>query len=99
MSEFRVGDRVRVRRLDALLAAFGLADNDIGTVVIVDDDPSGIGVAWDRNIGGHDLYGRCTHGHGYWMRASQLAIYNDEQPEEQFEPVTEDELFRALLEK
>lgn len=80
---------------------FGISTHDIGTVVSVDDaDRYDIGVAWDRDLGGHDLYGNCADGHGLWVAGYALElVLHDELLDEQFEPVTEDELFRALLEK
>jgi len=72
---FAVGDRVR-----ALYSVGSLCCNgEIGTVMAVlsEDD---IGVAYDNDIGGHDLDGRCKDGHGWWSSESFLEKYYEDLP-------------------
>lgn len=74
--EIHIGDRVRV--ID--LFAGQRLSNRCGTVVQLKDaswtTPAGwnIGVAFDENIGGHDLNGACTEGYGRWGYGCEVAV-------------------------
>jgi hypothetical protein len=64
---FAIGARVIMideSRVDRHLVPRGTK----GTIMAVEQRPeSALGVAWDLDIGGHALQGRCPHGYGWWV--------------------------------
>ena len=67
---YTVGDRVVAAR-DIATQNGEIHIGDEGTVCNSID--SSIGVAWDRNIGGHDLSnGLCEDGHGWYMNRHDI---------------------------
>lgn len=90
---FNVGDRVEciVDHPDdnkLLLAGY------FGTVCVLDSGPHCVGVCWDEEIGGHSCWGACEYGHGWWMRPSEIELYQECDDE----PFSFDEQeFKALL--
>ncbi len=72
MTKFKVGDRV----VFASSPFFMVRTGDTGTVVHLDRGALNIGVAWDRNIGGHSCDGRCVPGHGYYVSDCDLRLLN-----------------------
>lgn len=67
---YTVGDRV-IAALDISTKTGEIRIGDEGTVCAVIG--SSIGVAWDRNVGGHDLYsGLCEVGHGWYMTSYDI---------------------------
>lgn len=56
---FKKGDRVECIHSDGVIEV-----GDRGTVLFNDN---GLGVEWDRNVGGHDLMDSCENGHGWWI--------------------------------
>lgn len=67
--EFHVGQRVEVtcNLGDVILKG------EVGTIIAT---PSlltvSYGVSFDREVGGHTCYGRCSAGHGWWLPPSVL---------------------------
>lgn len=74
MATFKVGDRVRCVRVGRYDKQTIL--NKVGTIKVVDGDNS-IGVAFDADIDGHSLAGRCKNHHGYWLASNQLEKCTD----------------------
>lgn len=74
---FHIGDRVRA--VSVILREI-IADDDQevleGTVLSVDEDCF-IGVAWDKDIKGHNLDGLCEHGHGWWCDFSDIELVSE----------------------
>ena len=69
---YSVGDRVVAAR-DIATQNGEIHIGDEGTVC--DSIGSSIGVAWDRNIGGHDLSnGLCEAGHGWYMTRQDIKL-------------------------
>lgn len=62
---FNVGDRVELTSTD--FAPRGAKIGDLGTVISIDG--MGVGVDFDRDVGGHDFFELklCNPGHGWWM--------------------------------
>lgn len=73
MGKFRVGDRVKYIGKGTIIS------EKIGTVVCCDMTDDFIGVAFDRGCAfGSTLMGKCKMGHGFWARAYDLELINDE---------------------
>lgn len=59
-----IGDRVVCNR--SIVTNHGrISPGDMGTIYYAEDGE--IGVCWDDNIGGHDLWGKCEPGHGWFF--------------------------------
>lgn len=73
MGKFKVGDRVKCIGKGTIIS------EKIGTVVCFDMTGDFIGVAFDRGYAfGSALMGNCKMGHGFWVRAYDLELINDE---------------------
>lgn len=75
MSKFAVGDRVRCT------CSVGWTDirDAVGTILETDGDV--FGIAFDDNINGHDLNGKCENRHGWWVTGDiYLERHYDELP-------------------
>ena len=71
---FAVGDRVRVI---CNVGCFG--DYHMGEIGTIRDITGlGIGIAFDNNICGHDLNGKCENGHGWWIDVDLIEKVCDE---------------------
>lgn len=67
MTKFKVGDRVRcVSKYDCDPVG------KVGTVKVVEDAVSSIGVEFDDNVDGHTCGESCKDGHGWWLRSDEL---------------------------
>lgn len=53
-------------------------EGDIGIVCDIRGEPP-IGVAWVRNIGGHDCYEHCEMGHGYYVYSGNISYLEEEE--------------------
>lgn len=85
---FMEGDRVR-----AIVYVGGHYIKDVlGTIAIVDGDE--IGVAFDDDIGGHDLNGMCNDGHGWWLLAAGIEHVCENIPE--FKPASISDLLLLI---
>lgn len=70
-NNFQIGDRVRcVVSYDGNTAIVG----QLGTAV--GNDGYSVAVAFDNDIGGHDLGGECEHRHGWNVPARCLELAN-----------------------
>lgn len=70
--DFQIGMTV-VCAVDAPDGKNALKVGHMGVVARIRSASSrGIGVAWDKSCGGHDLGGACEHGHGWWCRPDEL---------------------------
>lgn len=78
--EFRPGDRVRYISDDLTDYNEELVSGCCGTVVSVDyDQDLQIGVQWDHRMScGHDLYGNCPKGYGYWVAKESICHIEDD---------------------
>ena len=78
---FEIGDKVRVTHILATHSG-EVTCEDTGTVYNVDGCSSGnIGVEFERNVGGHNLYGaeqHCKNGHGWYINKSKLEKIKEE---------------------
>ncbi len=70
MTKFKVGDRVRCVRVSKYDKQELL--NEVGTIKVIEEDGTSIGVAFDADINGHSLAGRCINNHGWWIAPNQL---------------------------
>ena len=95
MNEFRVGDLVEFTPKE--LYGHGMLRAGLTGVIVVisPGKPFPIGVAWDEDIGGHDLGEKCEYGHGWWINAEDIVPYS----EKKFEPASESELMQFLFDK
>lgn len=78
MSLFQVGDRVE--------CIFNHPDGNpniatglIGTVCRDNRDGGCVGVRWDDMVSGHNCGGTCTSGHGWYMRSSEIKLYEEDE--------------------
>ena len=65
--------------------------NQTGTVVSVDGR---IGVAFDKDIGGHSLWNNCKDGHGWWCNPDTLELISEEKLNVE---LADDEMIMSLL--
>lgn len=75
MTKFKVGDRVRCVRVSKYDKQELL--NEVGTIKVIDEDGTSIGVAFDADVDGHSLAGMCKNNHGWWVTSNQLEKYKD----------------------
>ena len=75
MTKFKVGDRVRCVRVSKYDKQELL--NEVDTIKVIDGFDNSIGVAFDADINGHSLDGRCKNYHGWWLNSNQLEKYKD----------------------
>lgn len=97
---FQVGDRVRV-------VAGGIDGNDYlsygdeGVVRCIDSDlfSRPIGIEFDREIGGHDLYAddcRCEDGHGWYVYEKEIELVPPNDNDIPMQAPTAEDLFTLL---
>lgn len=90
--EYVIGDRVcaiesAIVSDNSVIRTVG--KDNVGTVMIIEN--GGIGVAWDKYFGGHNLAGRCKNGHGWWCLTSEVALVTEEEDYD-LTPATDEEL-------
>lgn len=68
--EFHVGQRVKATCHISIIRL----QEDVGTIVSATHSSSShmYGVAFDRNVGGHDCDGFCNTNHGWYLSAEYL---------------------------
>jgi len=83
MGKFKIGDEVVVTEHNADIAEIGSSVtidlfNLIGTVVSADNGSS-YGIAFRRNIGGHNCDGKCEYGYGQFLseKCLKLLLYKE----------------------
>lgn len=75
MTEFKVGDRVRC--ISVAYEDRSCMLNKVGTIKDPNVGDGTAGVAFDDDVNGHTLGGRCKDGHGWWMCPGQLKKVTD----------------------
>ena len=93
MHKYKVGDRVICisDRVDG-----NILHGRVGTIAFI---RGRIGVVFDEPVGGHDLSGECEYGLGWWVDEDDIALYEDEAEDDEFDSASESDLMRFLLGK
>jgi len=99
---FNIGDRVEaIRKIREIEICSGISidEGDQGVVCAppdLYDCWGGIGVRWDKYVGGHDCYGYCTPGHGWVVEEEYLEpCYDTDAPFE----FSEEDFMNLILAK
>lgn len=79
--EFNIGDRVESVR-DCPQRKEQIRMGDFGTVCDLRRTYPPIGVRWDANIGGHNCFGCCSLGHGFYVESSEISLVCDDDSEQ-----------------
>jgi len=77
---FKIGDRVKATAL-AQVGNADLKNGDTGTIINIDkcSDGLSIDVLWDRNVDGHDFFGKCAMWHGWCVIDDEVEKIESEE--------------------